>query len=113
MISSGDGIFTDLQSYDVPWKNLNIAPVLNYGYYLNSARKLVSPFVFDLSGCIEEIMSNVEPQPLTEAQRVVVASTLFATISGIATTFALSFIIASHSTCPKHTSFPYTLDINS
>ena len=78
MISTGDGVFTDLQEFDVPWKESNIASSLNYGYYLNSARKLVSPFIFDLSGCIEEIMANTEPQPLTQAQRVVVASTIFA-----------------------------------
>ena len=38
---------------------------------------------------------------------------MFAIISGIAITFALSFIIASHSTCPKHFEFPFTFDLNS
>ena len=44
---------------------------------------------------------------------LVVVIAVIAIISGVEITFALSFIIASHSTCPKHSELPYTLDKNS
>lgn len=78
MISNSDGIFTDLQNFDVPWKLQNIEAALNYGYYLNSARKLVSPFVFDVSNAEED--SRTYPftiTPLNAAQRMIIASTVF------------------------------------
>ena len=50
---TGDGVFTDLNSYDVPWKvedvteNANIIKALNYGYHGNhSGDKNVSPIVY-------------------------------------------------------------------
>lgn len=78
MISNGNGIFTDLQNFDVPWKLQNIEAALNYGYYLNSARKLVSPFVFDVSNAEEDLRTypfNITP--LNSAQRMIIASTVF------------------------------------
>ena len=41
------------------------------------------------------------------------ASMLFATICGVEVTLALSIIIASHSTCPKHSLFPIIFEVNS
>lgn len=68
MISLGDGIFTDLQSFDVPWKNLGISSYLNFGYYQNSARKTVSPLVVD-------VCNNIAP--LTQEQRSLLAGTIY------------------------------------
>lgn len=68
MINYGDGIFTDLQSFNVPWKSLEIANTLNYGYYSHSANKIVSPFVYDVAGGME---------PLNQPQRQLIASTVF------------------------------------
>lgn len=74
MISEGDGIFTDLQSQNVPWRDHDIANILNYGYYLNSARKLVSPFVFD----VKDFPNGVpDGTPLTQAQRTIIAQTVY------------------------------------
>lgn len=74
MISEGDGIFTDLQSQNVPWREYNIANILNYGYYLNSAQKLVSPFVFD----VKDFPNGVpDGTPLTQAQRTIIAQTVY------------------------------------
>lgn len=78
MISEGDGIFTDLQSLQVPWRLLNIASALNYGYYSHSARKLVSPFVFDVSDAEETIEQHSFNIPaLTQAQRTIIATTVY------------------------------------
>ena len=73
MLKTGDGIFTDLQEFNVPWKTLQIAPSLNYGYYLNSARKIISPFVFDVA----DIAETGIVEPLTVVQRTVIATTIF------------------------------------
>lgn len=74
MLSEGDGIFTDLQTQNVPWREYNIANILNYGYYLNSAQKLVSPFVFD----VKDFPNGVpDGTPLTQAQRTIVAQTVY------------------------------------
>lgn len=74
MISEGDGIFTDLQSQNVPWRDHDIANILNYGYYLNSAQKLVSPFVFD----VKDFPNGVpDGTPLTQAQRTIIAQTVY------------------------------------
>lgn len=78
MISAGDGIFTDLQSFNVPWAELNIATVLNYGYYQQSARKNVSPFVFDVGNVdYDLITAPYEPQALTTEERNIIASTIY------------------------------------
>ena len=74
MISEGDGIFTDLQTQNVPWREYDIANILNYGYYLNSAQKLVSPFVFD----VKDFPNGVpDGTPLTQAQRTIIAQTVY------------------------------------
>lgn len=74
MLSEGDGIFTDLQTQNVPWREYDIANILNYGYYLNSAQKLVSPFVFD----VKDFPNGVpDGTPLTQAQRTTVAQTVY------------------------------------
>ncbi len=74
MLSEGDGIFTDLQTQNVPWREYNIANILNYGYYLNSAQKLVSPFVFD----VKDFPNGVpDGTPLTQAQRTIIAQTVY------------------------------------
>jgi hypothetical protein len=41
----GDGVFTDLQSYDVPWKNANIASDLDIVYYSKSGMKSCSNMI--------------------------------------------------------------------
>lgn len=74
MLTNGDGVFTDLQTLDVPWKSLNIDSALNYGYYLNSARKTVSPLVFDVKGYLNGIPDET---PLTTAQRTLLAQTIY------------------------------------
>lgn len=74
MLSEGDGIFTDLQTQNVPWREYDIANILNYGYYLNSAQKLVSPFVFD----VKDFPNGVpDGTPLTQAQRTIIAQTVY------------------------------------
>ena len=74
MLSEGDGIFTDLQTQNVPWREYDIANILNYGYYLNSAQKLVSPFVFD----VKDFPNGVpDGTPLTQAQRTTIAQTVY------------------------------------
>lgn len=74
MISEGDGIFTDLQTQNVPWREYDIANILNYGYYLNSAQKLISPFVFD----VKDFPNGVpDGTPLTQAQRTIIAQTVY------------------------------------
>ena len=74
MLSEGDGIFTDLQTQNVPWREYDIVNILNYGYYLNSAQKLVSPFVFD----VKDFPNGVpDGTPLTQAQRTIVAQTVY------------------------------------
>ena len=78
MVSTGDGIFTDLLNFEVPWKQQTSAEILNYGYYLNSARKIISPFVFDISNAREDMQTypfNITP--LNATQRRLVASTVF------------------------------------
>lgn len=78
MLSDGDGIFTDLQNLDVPWQSMNIQAALNYGYYLNSARKMISPFVFDVSNAEENLQTYpIEIDPLTPVQRTIIAVTVY------------------------------------
>ena len=72
MLKTGDGVFTDLQQFDVPWQDQNISSVLNYGYYLNSARKIVSPFVYDVAD-----IQFGSFDPLSQAQRNIIASTIY------------------------------------
>ena len=77
-----------------------------------------NPFIISCSACFSSSPSvisfiNCSPAILPiVASCTKFASTLFAIIDGIAITFALSFIIASHSTCPKHFEFPSTCDSN-
>ena len=74
MLSNGDGVFTDLQTLDVPWKSLNIDSALNYGYYLNSASKTVSPLVFDIKDYSDGIPDET---PLTTEQRAILATMIY------------------------------------
>ena len=41
----GDGIFTYLQSYDVPWKTLNISGLLDTAYHGDHGERIISPLV--------------------------------------------------------------------
>lgn len=78
MLSDGDGIFSDLQNLDVPWRSMNIQAALNYGYYLNSARKMISPFVFDVSNAEENLQTYpIEIDPLTPVQRTIISVTVY------------------------------------
>lgn len=70
---TNDGIFNDLQEYNVPWQN-EIAPnILNYGYYIHSARKTTAPFIIDLIG---DVNSNADIT-LSNADRIIIASTVY------------------------------------
>lgn len=69
-----DGIFNDLAQLDVPWVQTSPA-ALNYGYYLQSARKLISPFIVDLTSALtDEVV-----EPLTTVERNMVALMLYTT----------------------------------
>ena len=69
-----DGIFNDLAQLDVPWTQISPA-ALNYGYYLQSARKLISPFVIDLTSALtDEVV-----EPLTTVERNMIALTIYTT----------------------------------
>ena len=62
------GIFTALQTTDIPWKNSNIATVLDTEYYGNiSGEKIVSPLV----------RKKLEDGELSAANQAVLASVIF------------------------------------
>lgn len=67
----GDGIFTDLETHNVPWKNEDIATQLNVAYYARSGDKSCSPL-------INNRMRLQDDWPtLNEQSRAVIASTVF------------------------------------
>lgn len=77
MISAGDGVFTDLQELDVPWRSITgIIPALNYGYSAHSARKMVAPFVMDVADIPEDGIPDAV-NPLDATQRAIIAGTLY------------------------------------
>lgn len=69
-----DGIFTPLNDYDVPWKDLDIARSLNrMYYYANSGDKIISPM-------LDKMLVGVDPKVLSSemlAQTALDAFTLF------------------------------------
>lgn len=70
------GIFTYLNSLDVPWKNLNIAQSLNRMYYGSySGDKIVSPI-------IDKLIASNDDNVLTVAQVTQLASDIFNLYSG-------------------------------
>ena len=67
----GDGIFTDLETHNVPWKNEDIATQLNIAYYARSGDKSCSPL-------INNRMRLQDDWPILNTQsRAVIASTIF------------------------------------
>ena len=72
-----DGVFSDLSEYDVPWSDIeDIDESLDYAYYARSANKIVSPFVYDLSGNTGVLVPD-DVVSLTEEQRTIIAKMLF------------------------------------
>ena len=54
-----NGIFTAMQNFDIPWKNLGINTFLDIEYYgNNSGSKLISPLVDKLLNADEELTQN-------------------------------------------------------
>lgn len=68
---------TDLSGFNVPWKNADYVSQLDLGYYWHSGQKLVSPVVFDVSGNIDNIISNIDLTALTTEQRTAIAGMIF------------------------------------
>lgn len=64
---TGNGVFTDLQKLDVPWKNENLATSLDVLYYSRSGDKNAAKIV-------RERMEN--EQPLTTVSRDIIALSL-------------------------------------
>ena len=66
----GNGIFTDLQKMDVPWKSKNINASLDIAYYgKNSGQKIVSPFIDNFTADDSPVISDVN--------RAIIAKCLF------------------------------------
>ena len=63
----GNGIMTDLTSYNVPWKEETFVSLLDIGYYSHSAQKNVSPIVNDIC----------ETVPLTSEERTTLAGMIY------------------------------------
>ena len=63
----GNGIMTDLTSYDVPWKEATFVSLLDICYYSHSAQKNVSPIVNDIC----------ETVPLTSEERTTLAGMIY------------------------------------
>ena len=58
---TGNGIFTALQSMDVPWKNADMSTELDLDYYNNcSGSKIISPLLFSLTGGNETTETDLE-----------------------------------------------------
>lgn len=64
---SGNGVFSDLQLFDVPWKNDNIASSLDTIYYNRSDDKIASKF----------ITRRMEDDELLPSARSIIAASLF------------------------------------
>lgn len=67
---TGNGVFSDLQSYDVPWANANINEILDIAYYNHSANKVCGNYI---SNSVDEDNDNSLPQ----AKRNTIANMLF------------------------------------
>lgn len=48
-LSAGNAIFTDLQTFDVPWKDKNVNTILDYFYLSDSGGKHPAPLLADMS----------------------------------------------------------------
>lgn len=66
---------TDLSAFSVPWHGAGYVSQLDLGYYWHSAQKLISPVVFDVSGNIENIHSDLSE--LTQPQRTQIAGMIY------------------------------------
>lgn len=71
----GDGIMSDLSAFSVPWHDATYVASLDLGYYWHSAQKIISPVVFDVSGNIVNIHSDLSE--LTTEQRTAIAGMIF------------------------------------
>ena len=66
----GNGIFTDLQKLDVPWKSKNINKSLDIAYYgKNSGQKIASPLIDNFTADDTPVISDVN--------RAIIAKCLF------------------------------------
>lgn len=72
-LNAGNGIFSDLQSFDVPWKDENINGTLDYYYLFNSGEKHPSPMVADLS--YDSATRTYEP--LSAENRAIIAGIIY------------------------------------
>lgn len=72
---TGNGIMSDLSAFSVPWHGASYVGSLDVGYYWHSAQKLISPVVFDVSGNIVNINSDLSA--LTTEQRTIIAGMIF------------------------------------
>lgn len=68
LMISGDGVFTDLQSYNVPWQELNMASVLDIAYTNHSGLRNVTKTI--------QLLSQSDGS-LAEQQRTTIARLLF------------------------------------
>lgn len=58
---TGDGIFTALQAFDIPWKSEEMEMELDLDYYNNrSGSKIISPLLFSLTGGNEITETDLE-----------------------------------------------------
>lgn len=57
---SGDGLLSDISDYSVPWNSANIGSTLDFGYYLQSGQKLVSPFMKDIITSSDNVLTDNE-----------------------------------------------------
>jgi hypothetical protein len=66
---------SDLSAFSVPWHDATYVASLDLGYYWHSAQKIISPVVFDVSGNIVNIHSDLSE--LTTEQRTAIAGMIF------------------------------------
>lgn len=58
---TGNGIFTALQSMEIPWKNADMSTELDIDYYNNySGSKIISPLLYSLTGGNETTETDLE-----------------------------------------------------
>lgn len=72
-LSAGNAIFTDLQSFDVPWKDANVNTILDYYYLSSSGEKHPAPLLADMS--YNSTLKIYES--LTSENRAIIAGIIF------------------------------------
>lgn len=72
-LSAGNAIFSDLQSFEVPWRDANISSTLDYYYLSVSGEMHPAPLLADMS--YNSTLRTYEP--LTTEQRTVIAGIIF------------------------------------